>query len=45
MHKAAPASNPTMTTIQVDASSKKAIREELHRMNINQFTTYYDLAG
>ena len=43
MHEAPPASNPTVTTIQVDASSKEAIREELHRVNINQFTTYYDL--
>jgi hypothetical protein len=43
MHEAPPASNPTMTTIQVDASSKETIREELHRVNINQFTTYYDL--
>jgi hypothetical protein len=43
MHEAPSATNPTMTTIQVDASSKEPILEELHRVNINQFTTYYDL--
>ena len=43
MHEAPSARNPTMNTIQVDASSKGAIRQELHRVNINQFTTYYDL--
>lgn len=43
MHEAPSARNPTMNTIQVDASSKEAIRQELHRVNINQFTTYYDL--
>ncbi len=32
-----------MNTIQVDGSSKATIRQELHRVNINQFTTYYDL--
>jgi hypothetical protein len=43
MHCAPRASNPTMITIKVDASSKGDIRRELHRVNINQFTTYYDL--
>ena len=43
MHHAPSASNPTMNTIAVDASSKENIRQELHRVNINQFTTYYDL--
>jgi hypothetical protein len=43
MHEAATASNATMNTIQVDASSKGAVTQELHRVNINQFTTYYDL--
>ena len=43
MHRAAPVNNPTLVTIKVNASRKGAIREELHRVNINQFTTYYDL--
>ncbi|MGA3078452.1 MAG: FRG domain-containing protein [Bryobacteraceae bacterium] len=43
MHEAASASNPTMITIKVAASSKGTILKELHRANINQFTTYYDL--
>jgi FRG domain len=43
MHEAPSARNPTMNTIAVDASSKDKIRQELHRVNINQFTTYYDL--
>ena len=42
-HKAPSASNLTMNTIQVDGSSKATIGQELHRVNINQFTTYYDL--
>jgi hypothetical protein len=32
-----------MNTIQVDGSSKATKGQELHRVNINQFTTYYDL--
>lgn len=43
MHEAPSASNPTMITIAIDASRKENIRQELHRVNINQFTTYYDL--
>lgn len=43
MHGAANAKNPTMITIKVDAGSKSTIQQELHRVNINQFTTYYDL--
>jgi hypothetical protein len=43
MHLAPSASNPTMIAIEVDASSKANILQELHRVNINQFTTYYDL--
>jgi hypothetical protein len=43
MHRAEPVDNPTLTTIRIDAASKAAIRDELHRVNINQFTTYYDL--
>ncbi len=42
-HEAPSVSNPTMNMIQVDGSSKATIRQELHRVNINQFTTYYDL--
>jgi hypothetical protein len=43
MHRAAPVDNPTLITIKVNASQKREIRDELHRVNINQFTTYYDL--
>jgi hypothetical protein len=43
MHRAEPVNNPTLTTINVKASQKSAIRDELHRVNINQFTTYYEL--
>jgi hypothetical protein len=43
MHRAAPVDNPTLITIKVNASQKPVIRDELHRVNINQFTTYYDL--
>jgi len=34
MHEASKASNPTMNTIQVAASSKSVILQELHRLNI-----------
>jgi hypothetical protein len=43
MYRAAPVNNPTLITIKVNASQKRLIRDELHRVNINQFTTYYDL--
>jgi hypothetical protein len=43
MHNAPDAKNPTLITIPVDAGSKDSIRADLHRLNINQFTTYYDL--
>ena len=43
MHRADPVDNPTMITIKVNAAKKNDIRDELHRVNINQFTTYYDL--
>jgi len=43
MHRAAPVDNPTLITIRVNGSKKRTIRDELHRVNINQFTTYYDL--
>jgi hypothetical protein len=43
LHRAAPVNNPTLITIKVNASQKRVIRDELHRLDINQFTTYYDL--
>ena len=43
MHKAEPVNNPTLVTFSVPAKDKAAIREELHRVNINQYTTYNDL--
>lgn len=43
MHRAEPVNNPTLITINVKASQKSVIRDELHRVNINQFTTYYEL--
>jgi FRG domain len=43
MHRAEPVDNPTLVTINVKALQKPVIRNELHRVNINQFTTYYEL--
>jgi hypothetical protein len=43
MHRAKPVDNPSLVTIKVTASKKSDIRDELHRVNINQFTTYNDL--
>jgi hypothetical protein len=43
MHRAAPVDNSTMITVKVNAAQKNIIRAELHTVNVNQFTTYYDL--
>jgi hypothetical protein len=43
MHRADPVNNPTLVTINVKASQKPVVRDELHRVNINQFTAYYEL--
>lgn len=43
MYRASPVENPTSITIRIDKDSKGSILKELHRVNINQFTTYYDL--
>jgi len=43
MHRADPITNPTLVSILVTAAAKAAILDELHRLNVNQFTTYYDL--
>lgn len=43
MHNAPDAENETLLPIGIKAESKPDILDELHRMNINQFTTYYDL--
>lgn len=43
MHGAKPADNSSLIAILIDASSKIKIGNELHRMNINQFTIYSDL--
>lgn len=43
MSGAKPVTNPTMISVRVEAGSKQRILQELHRVNINQFTTYYDL--
>jgi FRG domain-containing protein len=43
MHKANLVENSTLVTLMIDKASKPAMREELHRVNVNQFTTYYDL--
>jgi hypothetical protein len=43
MHRAASAFNDTLITLSVEADRKGDITNELHRMNINQFTIYSDL--
>jgi hypothetical protein len=43
MHRAPDVKNDTLITIRIDAKSKSEIRDELHRLNINQFTAYCDL--
>jgi hypothetical protein len=43
MHKAGKMENPTLSSIKVVATAKESILAELRQLNINQFTTYYDL--
>jgi hypothetical protein len=43
MYRATPITNPTLASILVKATSKEAVLDELHKLNINQFSTYYDL--
>jgi hypothetical protein len=43
MHKSKPVTNDTLISIRVSGASKKKVREELHRLNVNHFTIYYDL--
>ncbi len=43
MHQAPDVKNDTLITIRIDAKCKSEIRDELHRLNINQFTAYCDL--
>jgi regulator of PEP synthase PpsR (kinase-PPPase family) len=43
MHKAPAAENETTCTIVIDKQKKSDIREELHRLNVNEFTIYNDL--
>ena len=42
-HQAEDADPDPCMAIKIDAGSKPLLKEELHRLNINQFTTYYDL--
>jgi hypothetical protein len=43
MHNSKPAKNPTLIKIKIPALSKRNLLNELHQMNINQFTIYSDL--
>jgi hypothetical protein len=43
MHRAQPVNNDSLIAISVEAKKKNRLRDELHRMNINQFTIYSDL--
>lgn len=43
MHNAPDADNPTMIIIRIDKEKKTTLLEELHTVNINQFTAFYDL--
>jgi hypothetical protein len=42
-HSSAPCQNPTLGRIRVPACAKKTIRDELRRLNINEFSIYNDL--
>ena len=43
MHGAGPMNNGTLGSIRIDARSKASILANLRQLNVNQFTTYYDL--
>jgi len=43
MHNAPPAQNKTLAKMKIPADSKPRILEDLHRLNVNEFTTYNDL--
>src|SRR5205823_1020087 len=43
MHESIPQHNPTLARIKVPRTKKGPIREELRRLNINQFSIYNDL--
>jgi FRG domain len=43
MHRAPDATNETLITIRIDKRSKPEIRDQLHQLNINQFTVYCNL--
>ena len=43
MHRADMTENSTMIAITIEAASKAHVRSALHGVNINEFTTYYDL--
>ncbi len=42
MHESKPTFNPTLAQIKIPASHKSSLREELRRLNINQFSVYND---
>jgi hypothetical protein len=43
MHKSESRENPTLSRITIPGDKKAAMLEELHRLNVNQFTIYNDL--
>jgi len=43
MHESTPKTNSTLARIKIPAAKKEPIREELRRLNINQFSIYNDL--
>jgi hypothetical protein len=43
MHLSPSTSNPTLAFVKIHASKKDELRRHLHRVNVNQFTIFYDL--
>jgi hypothetical protein len=43
MHESIPCGNKTLAKIKIPAGAKGSLLDELHRLNINQFTIYNDL--
>jgi len=43
MHQCPPTRNGSLACIKIPAGKKVSLRQELHRLNVNQFTIYNDL--
>jgi hypothetical protein len=43
MHEAKNVTNLTMETMEIDAGKKSELLREFHKVNVDQYTTHFDL--